>query len=314
MDVRHRGLAVEVDHHRAVGTERDAGRLEAQAGRVGQATEGPQHRVGIQHPAAVERDGQAVATGFDRRQRCTGHERDALHFELRLQVLAHLVVEATQYALATQHDGHVGAEAPQQAGELERDVAGTLHHHAARLLGPIEQIVRTRGELATGDRGHHLRHGTGGDQDLPRTKTLAAAHQRHRVRVFEHGTVGMQRNAGTQQRRAVHTLQPSDLGMDAAHQLGPGEPRRREQVPAEPGALGEALRKARGQHHQLLRHAATDHAGAADAVLFGQRDARTVLRRHPRGAHTARATADDEEIDFLHHKPRSALCDSMTGS
>ena len=48
---------------------------------------------------------------------------------------------------------------------------------------------------------------------------------------------------------------------------------------------------------QLLRHAAADHAGAAHPVLFGDHDFCAVACRDPRGAHAARAGADDEQID-----------------
>src|SRR5262249_27329342 len=47
---------------------------------------------------------------------------------------------------------------------------------------------------------------------------------------------------------------------------------------------------------QLLRDAATDHAGAAHAPLLGDRDARAGHRRHATGANAATAAADDEEV------------------
>src|SRR5690606_36081440 len=67
--------------------------------------------------------------------------------------------------------------------------------------------------------------------------------------------------------------------------------------PAEGFRLLEVERKAACVHQKLLRHAATDDAGAADAVLLGDHDARAMLGGDARGAHAARPAADDEQID-----------------
>ena len=60
-----------------------------------------------------------------------------------------------------------------------------------------------------------------------------------------------------------------------------------------------------GKDHQLLGHAAPDDAGAAVAVLFGQRHLDAALRRDTRRAHAARTAADDEQIivEIAHQIP-----------
>ena len=143
MDVRHACAAVDVDAHGAAGIERDTGGLEAQATGVGAAPESAQHGVGKRACAVVEPDGQTLCAALDGAKAGTGDEANALPCKLRLQQIAHVVVEPAQDLVAAQHQRDFGAEAAEQAGELERDVARTLHHHPARLRGPEEQLVRS---------------------------------------------------------------------------------------------------------------------------------------------------------------------------
>ncbi len=70
---------------------------------------------------------------------------------------AQLVIEPTQHLLATQHDRDVAAEAAQQAREFERDVAAALHDDAARLLAPVEELVRARRQVGPGNVLRHQR-------------------------------------------------------------------------------------------------------------------------------------------------------------
>jgi len=62
--------------------------------------------------------------------------------------------------------------------------------------------------------------------------------------------------------------------------------------------------EARGIDQELLRHAAADHAGAADAILLGDHHAGAVARRDAGGPHAARSRADDEQIDLFRHSIR----------
>src|SRR5205807_40039 len=48
-----------------------------------------------------------------------------------------------------------------------------------------------------------------------------------------------------------------------------------------------------------LRHAATDHASAADPVFLGDHHLGAVARGDARGAHATRAAADDEKIHVV---------------
>ena len=59
---------------------------------------------------------------------------DAALLHLGAQVLAHVVVEAAQDVLAAIDQRHVGAEAVEDAGELDRDIAAALDHDAVRQI------------------------------------------------------------------------------------------------------------------------------------------------------------------------------------
>src|SRR6185437_5367350 len=79
------------------------------------------------------------------------------------------------------------------------------------------------------------------------------------------------------------------LPVEAAFDLGP----------AVALGLAEQVRELRGEHHELLGHAAAHHAGAADPVLLGDADARALHGRQPRRAHPAGAGADDEKVIII---------------
>ena len=122
------------------------------------------------------------------------------------------------------------------------------------------------------------------------------------MRIGEHGAIAQQLDAGLRQARFIDAFEPRDLAIAVDLQCGPVQARVAiaTDLPAVGRCLVEFLHEARGIDHQLLRHATADHAGAAHAVCFGQRDARAVAGGDARRAHTARAAADDEEIDLTH--------------
>src|SRR5262249_20258616 len=78
---------------------------------------------------------------------------------------------------------------------------------------------------------------------------------------------------------------------------------RMHRLPAETDGVFELLAEMAGVDEQFFRHAAPDHAGAAEAVFLGDGDARARGGRHARRAHTARSGADDEKIEIVFHAP-----------
>ena len=97
---------------------------------------------------------------------------------------AHLVVEAAQDILAAIDERHMRAEAGENAGELDRDIAAALDHDLRRQLRQVKRLVRGNGVLDAGDGIAVARRAAGRDQDIGRAHPLAVR-QLHRVGVGE---------------------------------------------------------------------------------------------------------------------------------
>ena len=132
------------------------------------------------------------------------------------------------------------------------------------------------------------------DQDDARPHA-SAGREPHRLRVLDHGADIGDVHAGLFQIGAVDALEAGDLGVLVLDQRRPVEARLAH-GPAETGRVLELVPEAAGIDHQLLRHAAADHAGAAEAVLLGEHHLGAVARRDAGGPHAAGASADDEKI------------------
>ena len=210
-------------------------------------------------------------------------------------MLAHVVVKAAQNVFAAIDQRHVGAEAGKNAGEFDRDIAAALDHHAARQFRQVERLVRRDGVLDAGNVVAKARRPAGRDQDMGRPDAIAAGHL-HGVGIGQRGAVLDDFDAGLFQERAVGRFQPPDLLVFVGDQRRPVE-RGVRHGPAEARGILEFAVEARGIDQKLFRHAAADHAGAAEAVFLRQHDAGAMLRGNARGAHAARAAADDEQID-----------------
>ena len=134
-----------------------------------------------------------------------------------------------------------------------------------------------------------------------------AGRQAHRVRVFEHGAALDEGDLEALERAGVGGFQPRDLAILVGDQRRPVKVRLGNR-PAVTGRILEFVGKARGIDQKLLRHAAADDAGAADAIFLGDHHARAVTRRNARGPHAARARADDKQIDVVvRHQPRHRI-------
>src|SRR4029079_751943 len=100
------------------------------------------------------------------------------------------------------------------------------------------------------------------------------------------------------ERGHVSALQPRDFAVLVVDQRRPMENRFRHR-PAVAGRINKIVGKTRGIKEKLLRHAAADHAGTADAVFFRDHDARAVLARNARGAHATRSRTNDEKVEVV---------------
>jgi hypothetical protein len=98
----------------------------------------------------------------------------------------------------------------------------------------------------------------------------------------------------------VGPLEPVDLLVLVGDQGRPVELRLAE-GPAEACRVLELVGKTRGVNQELLRDAAADDAGAADAILLRDHHARAVAGSDAGGTHAARTRSNDEQIDFFRH-------------
>ena len=133
----------------------------------------------------------------------------------------------------------------------------------------------------------------GGDQDLVRGDGLVA--DLDGVAVHQPAAAHMDLHAAAFEQADVDAVQPVDLLADIVAQGRPGM-RRRRQRPAVGRGVLELVRVLGAVDQELLRHAAADHAGAADPVVLADADPRAVARGDTRGADAARPGADDEQI------------------
>ena len=162
----------------------------------------------------------------------------------------------------------------------------------------MECFIRRDHVLDAGDLGAQMGRAAGGDQDRSGAHRLAGRDETHGVAVLDHGAAFRDRDLRAFQVCGVGRLEPRDLAVLVGDQRFPVE-RGLAHRPAVAGRILELVGKARGIHQQLLRHAAADHAGAADAIFLRHHHARAMAGRDPRRAHAAGSGTDDEQIDVV---------------
>ncbi len=331
VDRRHAGLRVFVHFDRAAAAERHAGLFQAHVLGVGRAAGREQHHVEDavlpvgaldphRHAGARFGLGLAVARGLDRAAHVrgvlvgilvagggihagdvgAGVQVDAAFLHRVGDQAAGLLVEAAQDLRAAVVLRHLDAQPVEDAGEFAGDVAAADDQDGLGQVFQVEDVVRHDAAA----RPRHLgAHGApaGGHEDVLGGLHLAGR-QLDRVRI-------------AQPRAGVERLDPRGLEHLAVDGLEPVQllvqvPA--EGLPVEGAVLDVPAVTARGvghvrelgrEDHQLLGHAAADHAGAAIAAFLGQRDAGAGLAGgHACGAHAARSAADHEEVvvEFAH--------------
>src|SRR5205085_337698 len=206
-----------------------------------------------------------------------------------------VVVEAVQQFLAPDHLDDLAAEAAEDAGELDRDVAAADDDYLARQLRQIERLVRGDDMLDAGN-GRHGRMPAGGDQDV--LGGVGAAGDFDRVRIDQHAAALNDLNRAILQHVDVDLLEPIEFLVLGADQVRPVEFGRRD-GPAETGGIGESVGELRAIDEELFRHAAAQHAGAADTAFLDDRDARTITPGAARGGDAARAGADRDHVEII---------------
>ena len=200
-------------------------------------------------------------------------DADALLLHGLVQHAPQIHVEALQDLLAAIDQRRLDAEAVEDVGELDRDVAAAGNHDRLRQFGQIERLVGEDAMLVAGQRRMRIGPAAGGDQDLlggdgavlaPRCARYAASTSTAREWNVSPPAFSTP--------MLVEAFQPRDLAVLVGDQRRPVEARLRH-GPAIAGGILEMLGKLRGVDEELLRHAAADDAGAAEAVFLGDGDA-----------------------------------------
>src|SRR5258706_2776633 len=237
-------------------------------------------------------DLQAIGMLDDRRRLTAKVDRQSLVRHLLGDALADFAVEAAQQPLAAIGKRALHAEAVEDGGEFERDVAAAHDQRALRQALEVERVVGGDRMPAPGDRRHHRRR-AGGDQNVFRRVALAV--QLHRVRIYYGGAPAQDLDPCHREHALVHAVEPRDLLVLVPQQGRPVKARR-----AGRPAVGlrdlELFAPVRRVREKLLRYAADVDAGAAEEMRFGDGDFDALGGRDAAGAHAAGTAAYGEKV------------------
>ena len=171
------------------------------------------------------------------------------------------------------------------AGELAGDVAAADDRASARGCSSSSNISFEVMPSSAPGMLRHERPRAGGDQQVL-GGVFGAGREPHAVRVGERRPRREELHPGPLQAcrgrppRAGRSRRPSPRSAPASRTAA------RSTLQPKPARVREGVGEAAGVDQELLRHAAADHAGAAVAVLLGQR--RPARRPRPRPAPRAR--------------------------
>ena len=294
-DVADVGLGILVDHHRAALVQRHAGALQPEVGGVGRAAGGEHHLIGLESRAAGEMADDAAGRLFQGIVLAAQHHLDPAPFQFTGQVGAHIVVEAPQDVRAAIDQGGFHTQTIEDSGELHGDVATADDQYPLGQLGQMEGPVGGDGVFDAGDVRRQGRPAAGGDQDLLGGVDRPVAFERDGVGVGQTGSRMHQVGPGVLEIGDVDARQSGYLDVFGVAEGVPVETCLAVR-PAEAFGSLESLRELTGVNHEFLWDTASDDAGAADTVFFGDGHAGAAHRREPRRPHPARAGPDDEQV------------------
>ncbi len=253
-----------------------------------------QHLIDLDAFAVRQGDAERRAGAIDARRQNARLERHAGMRHRRRQRVADVAVEPAQHIVGAEDLRHLRSQPREDAGEFDGDIAAAHHQQALRELRQVEDFVRRDGEIGAGDRRLHDGRAARGDQDVSR-RNAAAVRERDGVRSGQRRPRRNRLDAGLFEIGRIDAGEARDFLFLGGDQRRPVEADGRH-GPAEPGRILEFVAKAARVDVELLRHAAADHAGAADPEFLGDGDLRAVPRRDARRADAAGAGADDEQV------------------
>ena len=206
---------------------------------------------------------------------------------------ARLFVKAPQNLRSAIKLRHLHAQAIENTGELTGDITAPDDQNGFWQAFKMKDVIAGDGMFGPWKIGFN-RAPAGGDQDMLGA-FAAAIRQLDSMRIKQPCPRVKTLDAVGLENAAIDIFKPVQLGMQLALKHRPVK------APGMHGPaiglrIGDRCGIFRGKHHQLFRHTAADHTGAAIAVLFGQGHFCAALCGHARRAHPARAATDHEKI------------------
>ena len=307
-DAGHARAQEVVGHDVAVGIHRDAGCVQIEQVAVRHAAGGDQQCV----TRDLVHDAIAVQAQRDRPTGTVGL-RDTVDARVHValeaasvdfgEALADLHVLAAEHARAARRHHDRATEAGEHVGHLRRDVARTEHDESlGQRRQPHDRVARV---VVDGVEAHHVgdeRACAGRDHDV-RTGQLLAVHL-DGLRADEAGLAGEDRDV----RRALPVGETArwdrvDAAEDAIDDVGPADLVDR-RVDAVRRRMGDVLGDVGGVDEHLGRDAAAVEAGAAEDVLFDDRDPLGVVVVGEDAV--PRPGTDDDDVKVKHRVRVSA--------
>ena len=191
----------------------------------------------------------------------------------------------------------------EDAGELDRDIARAHNHDLLRQRVQMKRFVgRDRKLPARYFRNEGVAAGC--DQNALGADGAVFAHELHAVRPNNLSAVLDHRAASGLNTARVDFAEAFDFGVFIGDKGLPVEALFAD-CPSVAACVVDGMAKLACIDEELLRHAAADHAGAAEAIFLGNRRAHAKACSKPRRPDAARAAADNEQIvvEFNHDLP-----------
>jgi hypothetical protein len=284
-----------VDLDRADLVELHARFRQAKPLRVRPASGRVHHQIGREFGAGERTDVEAGLHLVDPRDLGPQMDLDAAIAHFLCDGEAHIVVEPGEQGVTAAQQRHFGAEAAEDAGEFDGDIAAADDHDMARQTAQFQRVVRGNDMVDAMHRRQH-RMPAGRNEDVGGRVALAV--DLDRVRVHQPPAPFEELHLGIAEELAINAFESLDLLVLGVNEGRPVMYRGRD-MPAEARRVGEGIGELRAIDQQLLRHAAADDAGAADPAVLANSDACAVAPGPSRCGNAARPGADGEKVEIV---------------
>ena len=284
-----------INHHRARVVQFDPGARQPQPSGIGGPSRREQHAIDVDRLMPRHRYTETpIGLPFDPLKRRVEAEIEPLHHRNLQQPVADRFVIAAQDHVAAVDQRHLRAEFVEDPGKFIGDIARARDQDALGHRVEIEHLVRSDAVFVPrAFRNDRCR--AGGDQDVL-CGHFAPAAQRQAVRPGYLCAIEDDLDTVIGQRVGIGGVDAIDLFHHIVAQPLPVEVEVFGHIPAEAPRVLQILGEMRAVDEQLLRHAAADDAGAADAIFLRHRHLGAMRRRNARRAGPAGTGTDDEKV------------------